>query len=353
LHDFGGNLLKRWYIDYYIDGERQRKWIAAKPVSTRPERAEKELLKIEKKVLKNLSLNTSAVLSSEIYQDNKNISINLFDLVKAIDIKKRTRDTYKSDVKILLKMFPDLDFTALSLKMALQAEYPTGQTAKNKFGSISSLFGHAKRAKLISFNPFEEKISGIKVKGSTNANYPFNEYERSIIEPELKKYPQLYLFTRFIYYSFSRPNEILNLRIGDINLRARTITIKPEFSKPGTLLVKPMVKPFFDLILQSGILNNPNSFYIFGKKLIPSTVKCPNNFPASEHKRVLERLNLYRAYETVPYAWKHTGNINAYLAGMDIKLIQKINGHKSLQTTEIYLKNLGLFLDKQAFDFEF
>jgi integrase len=102
------------------------------------------------------------------------------------------------------------------------------------------------------------------------------------------------------------------------------------------------------------ILEQPSHYYVFGKKdLTPNFERAAINLPNRLHKEILIKLKMYRFKETVLYSWKHTGNINAYLKGMDIKLIQQINGHTSLETTEIYLRKLGLFLDKQAFDFEF
>jgi integrase len=174
------------------------------------------------------------------------------------------------------------------------------------------------------------------------------------LEPVLKKeFPELFLFTRFIYYTFSRVQELKELRIRDINLRARTITLKDEFTKTEKTLVKPIVSPLLDLILESKILNNPGHYYVFGKGLKPGPDRCPVNFATNEHKKILESTGIYRANETTLYGWKHTGNINAYLAGMDIKVIQIINGHASLETTEIYLRKLGLFIDRKAYEIVF
>lgn len=86
---------------------------------------------------------------------------------------------------------------------------------------------------------------------------------------------------------------------------------------------------------------------------MPSAEKLSANYATSEHKQVLKELEIYKERITTLYAWKHTGNIHAYLAGMDIKMIQRINRHKSLATTEIYLKKIGLFLDRAIFDFAY
>lgn len=42
------------------------------------------------------------------------------------------------------------------------------------------------------------------------------------------------------------------------------------------------------------------------------------------------------------YGWKHTGNVDAYLAGIDIYDIMRQNRHHSLEETMRYLNSLGL-----------
>ncbi len=52
------------------------------------------------------------------------------------------------------------------------------------------------------------------------------------------------------------------------------------------------------------------------------------------------------------YGWKHTGVIALYQATKDVKLIQRQCRHSSLDQTDKYLRDLGLFLnDEQLSDF--
>jgi len=46
------------------------------------------------------------------------------------------------------------------------------------------------------------------------------------------------------------------------------------------------------------------------------------------------------------YSWKHSGVVAAYNAGVDIKTIQSQCRHQSLEQTDIYLKSLGLGINK-------
>lgn len=329
------DISKRWYIDFYKDGTRIREWIKSKPYNTREQRAKKRL--------------------DEIKNSFENFTINFFNIIDRMELRKKSKQTYKTDIKILIAFGVSGVCTVEQAKdflMFLNSKY-SKKTVKNKINNVKCVYQFAVDNEYIQENPFK-KIATSGSSSDSDFNYPFSEYERSIIEPYLIEHNfRLYLFTRFIYYSFTRPNEIINLKVRDIDLRSMTIKISSESSKTGKALIKPITKNLLDLILDNKLLNYPSNFYLFGKLLNSGAVKCSVNYASSKHTEILKKLDLHRKNETVLYSWKHTGNINAYLAGLDIKVIQKINGHSSLQTTEIYLRRLGLFLDKTAFSIEF
>jgi integrase len=329
LNDYGGDLSKRWYIDTFTEtGERKKLWIASKPLHTRAARAKKEIQKIIK-LFKGSDYNFATILAK-------------------MPIKKKSRQTYQSDINILLSYCPDLNSLDVELFKNYLVETYHPNTVRNKIKNLKAVFAFSVEEGYLKINPFKD-VKNIAKQKDSEKNFPFTEYERSVLEPALKQFPELYLFTRFVYYTFSRIQELKELKVRDINLRTRTITLKADTVKTERTLVKPIVSPLLDFILESGVLNNPGHYYVFGKGLKPGAERCPVNYATNEHKKVLESCKIYRKGETTLYGWKHTGNINAYLANMDIKLIQKINGHSSLETTEIYLSKLGLFLDKRAY----
>lgn len=221
------------------------------------------------------------------------------------------------------------------------------KTVKNKINNIKAVFS------LTKFNPLKS-ISATVVDDDSDFNYPYNDYEKAAIEAHLVENDySLYLLTRFIFYGFLRPKEIRGLEVRDIDLRNKTIRIRKEVSKNRRAGVIPLVKPLYDLIIQEGLTRYPAHFRIFGYNLKPGERKASPNLASNRHTSALKTLGLYRERETVLYSWKHTGNCLAYLAGMDIRLIQAINRHKSLQTTEIYLRKLGIFLNKQAYEISY
>ena len=92
------------------------------------------------------------------------------------------------------------------------------------------------------------------------------------------------------------------------------------------------------------LLRNYNPLlYIFYINNSPG-IQCPGEkWFYKKHQQMLEKLELNnRNYSQ--YSWKDTGVIALYRATKDIKLIQRMCRHGSLEQTDKYLKSLGLFL---------
>ncbi|WP_337043678.1 tyrosine-type recombinase/integrase [Emticicia sp. 17c] len=360
LKDYAGDHSKRWYIEYYIKDSvlntksRKIQWISSKlNHKQRYKVAEKKIVKIIEQ------FNKAQKQAQQLPIVTAQIQTTLVQLIQGMRLRDKSKSTYKTSVYHLCKFLKQVRINQMNeinqdLVNTFFESFATAynpNTVKNTLNHLKATFSEANRKKIIASNPF----TGIRLninKADGDFNPPFNDYEKQAIENYLKKHNyRLYLFTRFIFYAFLRPKELIHLKVGDIDLRLRTIKVKGEVSKTNTLDVIPILKPLYDLIEENKLLNYPASFYLFGKNLTPSTDKLSANYATTEHKQVLKELEIYKERITTLYAWKHTGNIHAYLAGMDIKMIQRINRHKSLATTEIYLKKIGLFLDRAIFDF--
>jgi integrase len=337
LNNYGGNLEKRWYIDSYSYGEKKRLWIKAKPNATRYDRAFA--------LLQQIIESHTQPHRGELFEQMNNV-------LRRKELRKRSYDSYKNICKAFadyvkkptIKLVTETDVNAW---LKYQIENFADKTIDSRIICLRAIFKQ-------SGNPCFDNVN-FKLKHSESEfNDIYTEYERSVIEPYLiaNNYP-LYLATRFLFYSFLRPNELINIRVADIDLRTKTIRIHHSISKVKKTDSIAIIKPLFALIQSSEIMRNPGNFYLFGKLLKPGIKRISKNEITNQHREMLVKLNLYRPRETVFYGWKHTGNVTAYLAGMDIKAIQRMNRHKSLETTEIYLRRLGLYLDRMIFDFEY
>ena len=79
----------------------------------------------------------------------------------------------------------------------------------------------------------ENPASGIRdLPVSQAKNIPFTESQQSIMERYMQhNSPRLYLFTRFIYYGFMRPQEVCIMKVGHIDVKNRVILKRASKTK--------------------------------------------------------------------------------------------------------------------------
>lgn len=363
LKNSGGDISKRWFVEWWQQCqnsdklERKRIWLPTKPKN-------KNLrFELGEKICSQINGQLQAGGAVEIPnkpQTDTNPPTVAELLQKAInnkELRKKTIQTYNSHSKLFCKFLESKKIkliTAITPELIKEylsfnrSEYD--KTYKNKINHLKALFNELIVLKEIQSNPFEG-LKGTYNSIESDFNHPFSDYEKDLIEKYLQENNlPLFYFTRFLFYGFIRPQELINLKVKDIDTRSRTIRVSAAIAKTKKSGIIPIIPPLMKIIIESGYLSNPPDYYLFGKDLNPSKTKCPLNYPNFYHRKCLETLGIYRPNITVLYSWKHTGNIFAYLAGVDIKVIQQINRHSSLQTTEIYLKKLGLFLDQKIYN---
>ncbi len=224
------------------------------------------------------------------------------------------------------------------------------KTHNNYHINLSSVYNYYKKKypKIIPVNICEE-VSRLQVeKGGKHK--PFTDAQLSLIHAEIidRNDMQLFLFVNFIYYTFVRPTEELRfLKIEHINLT--TIFIPAEISKNKRgehVIIPPGLEK---LIVKFKLRQYPPDFYIFTASGIPGAKMAGVNFFYKRHRAILESVNLFGLGYDI-YGYKHSGNCKLFLAGADIKQIQRQNRHKTLEQTDNYLKDLGLIRNDEVFN---
>lgn len=149
---------------------------------------------------------------------------------------------------------------------------------------------------------------------------------------------KLWLFVQIMYYTLARPNEIRQLKKQNILFESGKVFIPAQISKNG--------KDRWPVIPQSLIpaLENLCENKVSGDFLFPgqrSGTCIGKNRMSEAHKNILIKLEI--STNCTLYSWKHTGVVQAYKSGVDIKAIQMQCGHYSIIETDTYLKSLHLY----------
>lgn len=377
LNDYNGDVSKPWLITFYI-------WNIDLKKLERKRLTPKGATAIERyKDSKNLIKEISTWLKNGAYTVDKKKKVlpvnpqaeekksTVFDYVSLFlkftqNTKKRnTLRTYKSHLKrytnFLIKYYPNFrEVTEFSSQMAfeffdylLKARREGGlelsnKTTKTSIGTMSIFFNFLMRRKIVKENPFTEMES---LPIEIGKRVAFSDTDRALIKTyltETNPNPQLWLYLAIMYYTFLRPGEeVRNLKIGDIG--EHYIRVRSDDAKNRKTQYVQISRGLEELIQEYKLRDYDPELYIFTLKGRPG-LKCPGDrWFYLQHAKVLDALNLKNKNYS-QYSWKDTGVIALYRATKDIKLIQRMCRHSSLEQTDKYLKSLGMFLESEILE---
>ena len=228
----------------------------------------------------------------------------------------------------------------------------SGRTYNGRLSTLGTFFAEIKGRKLISENPFD----GIKQLPEVQSEYvSFMKDERIKMRDHLKAHNlRLYYAVQFVYYCFLRRTELMQLKVGDVDISRKTIRVAGKKSKNKRSLAVTIPKSFEPVLLEMQLDKLPKDYYIFGKGL--KTCSTPMTRAADftdAHLSQRKKLNIRS--ECTFYSWKHTGAMELYLATKDVYVVMRQCRHQDISITMVYLRSLGLIVDEvvRNADFEF
>jgi len=363
LRDRKGDLSKEWFVEYYTWSDLEEKLIrkrikipqSCQDKKSRVEYANKLIARANQLLEKGYHVAPKKPEPTKdlVQASNDDLILSLEATLSTISPTLRPKSvvTYNSAIAKLKEFYlvrPTVsDFTtqdAIKFRDHLIITLKNApRTANNTLIHLHTVYHHMKNRASVKDSPF--KVVKLKQQ-STNKNIAITDEDRKIIEAHLIKYePEVYLFTRFIYYAFIRPGELLSIRVEDVNMLSKYITVKGTISKNGKTETAPIIPPLFEHINESKLVEGRKpELLLFSAGLKPGLKVSGKQVPFRRHEKALKDLGLDKKGYTL-YSWKHTGAVNAYLAGIGLKELQNFLRHSSVQMTDIYLKSLGLRTD--------
>lgn len=171
----------------------------------------------------------------------------------------------------------------------------------------------------------------------TPARY-FQRHQQRLLKKAIsEREPELWLFIQFIYYCFIRPGELRHLVAGDILLDEQKIIVRASVSKNSKTQYVAIPDGFVGAL--DFVADLKPKAYIF-PSVRDKSKPVGENTMAYRHRKILKSLGFPIEYKL--YSWKHTGAVQAVLAGVSVKELQMQLRHHSLDQVNEYLRQMGV-----------
>lgn len=359
-----GDLNKRWYVEFYTRSEEQsstqRKQVfvpaTLKTAEAREHWAKETIKEIQQMAtagydFKPLVVKPKQPSSTPQYSFPQAIEMAISTRLNSD--RRRTIQTYRSFLNIFNDWITKSGYDSIEINQVtdlhishflnwLQVEKKIGNTTYNNYlQRLTTAFNALIKQGIVSKNPCHQ-IEALQEE--TGKNISLNFHQRLTIEKYLLDYNRpLYKFTRFLYFTFLRPNELVQLKIKDIDLKNRQIIVPASVSKNKKEETVAIPKLLLAEIAPMRLDKFAPEDYVFSKNLLPGDAKIYPTHVSEMHRIMLQACGI-KQKDISLYSWRHTGFVNAYKAGIDIKTLQIHLRHQNMEMTNCYLERLGLGL---------
>lgn len=292
----------------------------------------------EENRLKNKEFTVKEAFDNYIKRKEHSLSVNS---IKA----------YKGYVKWFYRFCDKYDYTNIMLKdftfekaNLFFDEIFTEKSIKEKTHNeivsfVNTVFSFYKRKKIIDENPC---VHELKIVESEESHHPLTMNQIALMKEYIlnnQKDEQFWLFINFCFYTFARPRiELRLLKVKNILNTSILITSSTAKKNKNRHVIIPDILE--KLIQKHNIRSYPKEYYVFSTNGVPGEKPTGINYFYKRNKETLIACGLTdKEYDL--YSWKHTGNIQAKIAGTSVFDLKEQNGHQSVQQTEKYLRKIG------------
>lgn len=368
----GGDLTKKWYVEFAFvapDGEQQRYRVYSglgKGSADERDEIAKQLLDYYTEYLKsgeylNTQPNLNPLKVKETYRPenkrwmeaHKELLVDSLSkrFLKTVEpnLRKGTMKDYRGKLALFVEyikekqnnvpvpsinramIFPFFEYLASDRNLCRQ-------TIEKYMQIVRIFFNWCEDVGIREYetNPVKRIPKMGKVVDCSPGVFSMNDRDRlrNAIKP---KEPWLWLACEMLYYCAIRPGtEMRLMKVGDIDLERKTICVRAELAKNKTTEMVVFPDELLNHMLSLNLDQYDKDLYLFGKYGSPAIIPMGKN-------TMRNRFNLYRDALKISsdkkfYSWKHSGALSAIDNGASIYEVKDQLRHRSIMTTEEYLK---------------
>lgn len=242
---------------------------------------------------------------------------------------------------------------------SLFEEEKSASTVKRRIACLKTMFKWLDEEGIIQHNPFSKFDLKIKIPRRLPRNIKVNELKQMAQSAQacvaklttLNKTPRkrdicalnALLIIEILYSTGIRVSELTSIRLNDINFHAQSIHINGKGQRERQVFLPDhgLINLINSYIQTRSILSKEHDYLLINSRGTPLS---------SQSARLIVKDNAKRAKISrpiTPHMYRHSTATQLLEAGVDIRYVQQLLGHESIQTTEIYTHVENSALKKQ------
>lgn len=389
LVDAGGDMSKEWYVEYSMRDpytgqmKRFREYAGFKNIGSLKERyalGERIVESIKEKISSGW---TPFDAMSATYEDNimmdsvakrwgseregvVNIRKHLSEFLgmKKLEVSRKSYQTYQSKLRIFCEWAEHNGVDKIHVGYITTAHIQDFMRTIAEGKDLSRLTVQKYAQILHSFFDWLIRVKKVMRENPVadmprigrvvdQAPKPIPEQERALLLAAMRKYDrQLWVVCQLEYYCAIRPGEIRELRVGDIDFDNGVIRVPCSISKNRQTETVSMPRQLVKLFRDEGYEQADKTHFLFSATGCPGLRRLGKNSFRNRFNALRDKLHLSADYKL--YSFKYTGASALVNAGIDTWELQRHMRHKSIDTTEHYIrKNFAVKSDTIKNNFPF
>lgn len=220
--------------------------------------------------------------------------------------------------------------------------------SRNKYRLwLSSLSGYFIEREYLQSNP----VSKTKMlPENQKKRQPLTESMLTQLRRYLETTDKIFLLACMMeYYTMIRPEELINIRIGDISVKNQSVFISGEFSKNKRDGKVGLNEDIIKLMLEINMFSHPSDYYIFGEKMMHSTKKASSQIFRLKWLKLRTVLKWSDDYQF--YSLKDSG-IRDLANAKGIVIARDQARHTDISTTNKYLQGRDIPIHNETKTFK-
>ena len=357
IYNANGDTNKRWYVYYYVlEGEKRVKYRLYGGINYRKHKDQRQQLieNMRQEVQRKLDLGITNI--NELVHPEHYSSKTIGEYISLVVNEKQlsqTKASGKTTMKHMRGFLRWLELnnlhnlppqtvqssTILSFRKYLLQQEKSNRTVNNYLIDINAFFNYLLK-RIDDYNHKNPCLGITKLPTRSETHVTYTPAQAKAISSYLKdKNPFLYLFCKFITYSFMRPSEIAQLKLNQIDTENWTITRTAAAEKTGKRKVQIIQEIFRPTIIELKLHEyNPN-LYLFGTRLRPGAKHMSYEYFRKHFKKVKDQLGLSSKHTM--YGLKHTFICQLKRNGAQDEELMPITGHETKEALHKYLRDIG------------